>query len=167
MRNILAMSILLLATGAVCADQYDAIYVSDPVVCERAKTESVRDVLFDLNAAAVSPRVGIWMGELDCVLNDVRMNPSNWGEVEEVYATARCDGPYRAFIDPVAITSDSSNINLVWGDQDGEPPASVEILSVLHGESTDAERDPESYAGVYTICEGLTAADFLFADATN
>lgn len=156
----LATMIMLVGTGAVVAqDQYDAIYVSDPAVCEQADGANVRDLLFDLEAAAVSPRVGIWMGELECKLNDVRMNPSVWGAVEEVYATARCDGPYLAYIDTVAITSDSSNINLAWGDQEGTPPPMVEVLSVLHGLSTDAEPDPQSYAGVYTLCDGITLED--------
>jgi hypothetical protein len=89
------------------------------------------------------------------------MNPSPWGAVKEVYATARCEGPYLAFIDQVAVTSDSGNINLAWGDQEGTPPAMVEILSMKHGESTDAAREPLDYAGVYTLCEGLTAADLV------
>lgn len=160
MKLSLATVVLLLGAGSVAAaDQYDAVYVSDPAVCERADGPNVRDLLFELQAAAVSPRVGIWMGELECKLNDVRMNPSLWGAVEEVYATARCDGPYLAFIDTVAITSDSSNINLAWGDQAGTPPPMVEILSVKHGESTNAERDPLSYAGVYTLCEGISLED--------
>ena len=104
------------------------------------------------------------MGELTCKLLDVRMNPSNWGTVEEVYSTARCDGPYLAFIDNIAITSDSGNINLAWGDREGAPPAMVEIISMRHGDSTDAERDPESYAGVYTKCDALTAEDFAWEE---
>lgn len=165
MKWTFAPAIVMLMTGAaVAADQYDAVYVSDPAVCERAGEEDMTGVLFELGAAAVAPRVGIWMGEMSCLLNDVRMNPSNWGAVEEVYATARCDGPYVAFIDPVAISSDTGNINLAWGDRDGTPPERVEIFSVLHGQSTDAERDPESYAGVYTICEALSAQDFILTN---
>ena len=161
MRVSLVTCLMLASAGsAMATDVYDAVYVSDPAVCERTN-EDMREVLFDLQAAAISPRVGIWMGELGCKLHDVRMNASNWG-TEEVYATARCDGPYLAFIDTVVVTSDSSNINLAWGDREGTPPAMVEVLSLKHGDSTDAqERDPQSYAGVYTLCEGLTAEDFI------
>lgn len=161
MKFLVGTTMMLLATAsAMAADQYDAVYATDPAVCERVG-EGLGEALFELQAAVVAPRVGIWMGELECKFNDVRMNPSNWGVVEEVYATARCDGPYLAFIDTVAITSDSGNINLAWGDQEGTPPAMVEVLSMRHGDSTDAERDPESYAGVYTICDGLTAEDLI------
>lgn len=161
MKLSLASLIMLAASGsAMAADQYDAVYATDPAACERTG-EDLGQALFELQAAVVAPRIGIWMGELECKFNDVRMNPSNWGVVEEVYATARCDGPYLAFIDQVAITSDSGNINLAWGDQDGTPPAMVEILSMRHGDSTDAERDPLDYAGVYTLCDGVTAADLV------
>lgn len=156
----IAAALMLVSVGTAMADQYDAVYVSDPAVCERANEADMGQVLFDLQASAVAPRVGIWMGELGCKLVDQRMNASNWG-TEEVYATARCDGPYLAFIDTVAVTSDSGNINLAWGDRDGTPPAMVEVLSMRHGDSTDAERDPESYAGVYQVCDALTAADFI------
>ena len=161
MKFRLATLMMLASIGsAMAADQYDAVYATDPAACERTG-EELGQALFELQAAIVAPRVGIWMGELECKFNDVRMNPSNWGTVEEVYATARCDGPYLAFIDQVAITSDSGNINLAWGDREGTPPAMVEILSMKHGESTDAERDPQDYAGVYTLCEGLTAKDLV------
>jgi hypothetical protein len=161
MKFPLATVMMLASIGsAVAADQYDAVYATDPAVCDRSG-EELGEALFELQAAVVAPRVGIWMGELECRFHDVRMNPSTWGTVEEVYATARCDGFSLAFIDTVAITSDSSNINLTWGDQEGTPPAMVEILSMRHGDSTDAERDPESYAGVYTLCEGLTAEDLI------
>jgi hypothetical protein len=162
MKTILATAMLLAGMGsALAADAYDALYVSDPAVCERAGEDDMGQVLFELQAAAVAPRLGIWLGgELTCKLVDVRLNPSNWGAVEEVYSTARCDGPYLAFIDSVVVTSDSGNINLAVGDTDILPPAMVEVLSMRHGDSTDAERDPASYAGVYTICETLTAADF-------
>ncbi|MET3897237.1 hypothetical protein ABIB57_001174 [Devosia sp. UYZn731] len=157
----IAAALMLVSVGAAMADQYDAVYVSDPAVCERAGEADMGQVLFDLKAAAVSPRVGIWMGELGCKLVDVHMNESNWGGTQEVYAAARCDGPYLAFIDTVVVTSDSGNINLAWGDREGTPPAMVEVLSMKHGDSTDAERDPESYAGVYTQCDALKPADFI------
>lgn len=157
----IAAALMLVSVGAAMADQYDAVYVTDPAVCERAGEEDMTQVLFDLKAAAVAPRTGIWMGELSCKLVDVHMNESNWGGTEEVYAAARCDGPYLAFLDNVVISSDSGNINLAWGDRDGTPPAMVEILSMKHGDSTDGGRDPESYAGVYTECDALTAADFI------
>lgn len=156
----IAAALMLVSIGTAMADQYDAVYVSDPAVCERASEADMGQVLFDLNASAVAPRVGIWMGELECKLVDLRMNASNWG-TDEVYATARCDGPYLAYIDNVVVTSDSGNINLAWGDREGTPPAMVEVLSMRHGDSTDAERDPENYAGVYQACEALTAADFI------
>lgn len=160
MKLSLATLMMLASIGsAMAADQYDAIYVSDPAVCEQAKGRNVRDVLFDLNAAAVMPRVGIWMGELECKLNDVRMTQSVWGPVEEVSSTARCTGPYLDFIDGVTMTSDSSNINLAWGDKEGTPPSMIEVFSLLHGPSTDEERDADSYAGVYTLCEGITFDD--------
>ena len=155
-------TIVMLASvvSATAADVYDSVYVTDMAVCERAGgDEAIGQILFDLQAAAVSPRVGIWMGELSCKLNDVRMNSGTWG-TDEVNATARCDGPYLAFLDQVAITSDSGNINLTWGDQEGTPPAMVEVISMKHGDSTDAVRDPESYAGVYQLCDTLTAKDF-------
>lgn len=158
--SLVTMMMLASIGSAIAADQYDAVYATDPAICDRTG-EELGEALFELQAAVVAPRVGIWMGELECKFHDVRMNPSNWGEVEDVYATARCDGFSLAFIDTVAITSDSGNINLAWGDQEGTPPAMVEILSMKHGDSTDAERDPESYAGVYTICEGLTAEDLV------
>ena len=161
MRLPIATLLMLASIGsAMAADQYDAVYATDPAACEKTG-EDMGEALFGLQAAIVAPRVGIWMGELECKFNDVHMNPSTWGQVEEVYATARCDGPYLAFIDNVVITSDSSNINLAWGDQEGTPPAMVEILSMKHGESTDAERDPQDYAGVYTLCEGLTPEDLV------
>jgi hypothetical protein len=161
MRLRIATALMLASIGsALAADQYDAVYATDPAACEKTG-EDMGQALFELKAAIVAPRVGIWMGELECKFNDVRMNPSPWGQVEEVYATARCDGPYLALIDQVAITSDSSNINLAWGDQEGIPPAMVEILSMRHGESTDAERNPQDYAGVYALCEGLTAEDLV------
>jgi hypothetical protein len=158
----LAVTMMLASVGtAIAADAYDAVYVSDPAVCERADEPDMSAVLFELQAAAVSPRVGIWLGELDCKLVDQRLHQSNWG-TDEVYATARCDGPYLAFIDNVVVTSNSGNINLAWGDREGTPPDMVEIISMRHGDSTDAERDPEDYAGVYTKCEKLTAEDFAW-----
>lgn len=161
MRLVIATVMAFVGVGSVlAADQYDAVYATDPAACERTG-EELGQALFELQAAVIAPRIGIWMGELECRFNDVRMNPSNRGTVEEVYATARCDGPYLAFIDQVAVTSDSSNINLAWGDQDGTPPAMVEVLSMRHGDSTDAERDPQDYAGVYTLCEGVTAEDLV------
>jgi hypothetical protein len=161
MKSAIATLLMLASIGsAMAADQYDAVYATDPAACEKTG-EDMGQALFELQAAIVAPRVGIWMGELECKFNDVRMNPSPWRQVEEVYATARCYGPYLAFIDLVAITSDSSNINLAWGDQEGTPPAMVEILSMKHGESTDAERDPQDYAGVYTLCEGVTTEDLV------
>ena len=158
----LATIVMLASVGsATAADVYDSVYVTDPAVCERAGgDEEIGQILFELQASAVAPRVGIRMGELTCKLNDLRMNAGTWG-TDEVNATARCDGPYLAFLDQVAITSDSGNINLTWGDQEGTPPAMVEIISMKHGDSTDAQRDKDSYAGVYTLCDKLTAADFV------
>ena len=158
----LATMVMLASVGsATAADVYDSVYVTDPAVCERAGgDEEIGQILFELQASAVAPRVGIRMGELVCKLNDLRMNSGTWG-TDEVNATARCDGPYLAFLDQVAITSDSGNINLTWGDQEGTPPAMVEIISMKHGDSTDAQRDKTSYAGVYTVCDKLAAADFM------
>jgi hypothetical protein len=154
-----AAALMLLSVGTAMADQYDAVYVSDPAVCARAGEGSMGQALFDLHAAAVSPRVGIWMGELACSMVDAHSNVSTTG-TDEIYAIARCEGPYLTFIDTVLVTSDSSNINLAWGDQEGTPPAMVEVISMKHGDSTDAERDPESYAGVYTKCDALTPENF-------
>ena len=161
MRTIIAASLMLFSIGSATAqDVYDAVFVSDPAVCERAGEADMGKVLFDLQAKAVAPRSGIWVGgELACKLLDLRTHPSSW-DVEEIYATARCTGPYIDFIDSVVVTSDSQNINRTVGDTGIEPPAMVEVMSLRQGANTDAAPDADGYAGVYTICDALTAEDF-------
>lgn len=162
MKNTVAAILMLAGTGsAMAADAYDAIYVSNPAVCERAGEADMGAVLFELQAAAVSPRQAIWVGgEMTCSLIDVRTMPSamHWApEDTEIMASARCYAPYEDFLDNLVITNVSQNINLAQGDSPEPGPATVEIISMradLGGEDMAAQ---DGYDGLYTLCEGLTA----------
>lgn len=165
MKPILVMLIGLAGTGAaLAADAYDAVYVSNPSVCDRAGEANMSTVLFDLQAAAVSPRQAIWVGgEMECTLADVRTVPSamHWDPADtEILASARCYAPYEDYLDPVVITNVSQNINLSNGDSDAPMPAKVEIISMRADLGGEALAKADGYDGVYTLCEALKPEDF-------
>jgi len=166
MKFSLATVIMLASIGsAMAADAYDALYVSDPAVCARAGEADMNLVLFELQAAAVSPRRAIFVGgEMSCDLVDVRTMPSamHWDPADtEILASARCYAPYEDYLDHLVITNVSQNINLHYGDADQPIPPTVEIISMradLGGEDLAAA---DGYDGIYTLCETLTAEDFI------
>jgi len=154
-------------TSAMAQEVYDNIYVSDPAVCERAGEGDMNAVLFELSAAAVSPREAIWVGgEMTCTLADVstNMSPMRWeSEDGEVLATARCLGPYIDFRDELVLTTSSQGINLHYGDTGETPPLSLEIMSMRADLGGEELAETDGYDGIYTVCPALSAEDFAWA----
>ena len=167
MKIVFVAAISLFSVASAMAEEvYDHIYVSDPAVCERAGEEDMSAVLFELSAAAVSPREGIWVGgEMTCTLADVstNMSPIGWeSEDGEVLATARCLGPYLDFRDELVLTTSSQGINLHYGDTGETPPLSLEIMSMRADIGGDEVAQTDGYDGIYTVCRALSAEDFAW-----
>jgi opacity protein-like surface antigen len=160
-----AAALMLVSMGsAMAADVYDAVYVSDAAVCERAGEADMGQVLFDLHAAAVAPRVGFWVGgEMNCTLYDPAEHPSPIADTPadvEIYATARCYAAEVDFRDSVIVTSVSQGINLDNGDTGETPPAKIEVMSMRADLGGETVRAQDGYAGIYTLCEALKAENF-------
>jgi hypothetical protein len=165
MKTALATCMMLACVGsALAADVYDNVYVSNPAVCERAGEADMNVVLFELQAAAVSPRQAIWVGgEMTCSLVDVRTMPSamHWDPKDtEIMASARCYAPYQDYLDQLVITNVSQNINLHYGDTEEPVPPTVEIISMRADLGGEAMAAADGYDGIYTLCERLTPEDF-------
>jgi hypothetical protein len=156
----LAAALMLASVGsAMAAEVYDSVYVSDMAVCERAGEDDIGKVLFDLQAAAVVPHKGFWVGgEMTCTLEDQVEHPSPIADTEadvEIYATARCHAAEIDFRDDVIVTSVSQNINLDNGDTEETPPAKVEVMSMRADLGGESIREQDGYAGIYTLCEAI------------
>lgn len=162
-------SVLILASvaSAAAADAYDAIYVSDPAVCERAGERPIGNVLFDLHATAVAPRSTMWVGgEMECKLVDQRthLSPIAADDSEvEIFATARCYAAYSDFIDQVVLTTVSQSINADNGDADVVPDR-LEVMSMRADMGGEAQQALDGYDGLYTRCDALKAEDFAWEE---
>jgi len=160
-----AATLMLVSVGsAMAADAYDAIYVSDMAVCERAGDADMGKVLFDLQATAVAPRIGFWVGgEMSCTLYDATEHPSPIADTPadvEIYATARCYSADLDFRDDVIVTSVSQGINGDNGDTGQTPPAKIEVMSMRADVGGETMREQDGYAGIYTVCAALKAENF-------
>lgn len=167
MKFNLAAAIMLVSIGsATAADLYDAVYVSDPAVCAKAGDPDLRKVLFDLQATAVVPRIGFWVGgEMDCTLVDATEHPSPIADKPtdvEIYATARCYGADLDFRDSVVVTAVSQGINGSNGDTGQVPEDKVEVMSMRADLGGETVRELDGYAGIYTRCAALKAEDFAW-----
>jgi hypothetical protein len=169
MKLSLATAMMLLATGsAMAADAYDAIYVSDPAVCERAGEPDMNTVLYELKASAVAPRIGVWIeGEMNCAFYDLTMHPSPIAESPkdvDIFATARCTAYDIDFLDTVVVSANSAGINMDNGDTEETPEPKVQLISMradIKGLTSD---DWDYYAGIYTKCDALTVEDLQWKD---
>lgn len=165
MRLSFAAAAMLLSVGsAMAADALDAVYVSDPAVCDRAGEDDMGQVLFDLGATAVAPRIGFWVGgEMACQLMDATEHPSPIAETAadvEIYATARCYAAYLDFRDSVIVTAVSQGINASNGDTEEVPEPKIEVMSMRADIGGETIREQDGYAGIHTLCEALAAEDF-------
>ncbi|MEO8685231.1 MAG: hypothetical protein ABI414_10375 [Devosia sp.] len=167
MKLSLAAAIMLVSVGsATAADLYDAVYVSDAAVCAKAGDPDMGKVLFDLQATAVAPRIGFWVGgEMTCTLVDQTEHPSPIADTPadvEIYASARCNAAEVDFRDSVIITAVSQGINLENGDTGETPPDKVEVMSMRADIGGETIREQDGYAGIFTRCEALKAEDFAW-----
>jgi hypothetical protein len=154
-----AAAMLMSIGSASAAEVYDSVYVTDMAVCARAGEADIGKVLFDLQAAAVVPHKGIWVGgEMTCTLVDQTEHPSPIADTPadvEIYATARCNAADLDFRDQVIITSVSQAINQDNGDTEETPPAKVEVMSMRSDLGGESIREQDGYAGIYTLCEAI------------
>lgn len=169
MKISLAAALLLLATGTVlAADAYDSVYVSDPAVCKRAGEANMNNVLYELKANAVAPRVGIWIeGEMNCSFYDLTMHPSPIAESPEdvdIFATARCTAYDIDFLDMVVVSAHSLGINMSNGDTEETPEDKVQVISLRADTANRTKGDWDYYAGIYTKCDALTVEDLAWVE---
>lgn len=156
MRTTLGIALILLATSAAMgSDYYDAAYVSDPAVCERAGEKPLSDLLFEEEAWLVLPRQAILAGEMSCGLYNAQEIASSFGGAPEILATARCHGFEIDFLDQVVVETDSFGINMSRGD-DGIEHELGEMVEVVSMRAATNPPDYENYAGLYTRCDALT-----------
>ena len=163
----LSAAMLLMSVGsAMAADAYDAVYVSNPAVCERAGEADMTAVLFDLQATAVAPRSAMWVqGEMTCTLVNQTTHLSPIADTDadvEIFATGRCYGAYVDFADQLVLTTVSQNINLANGDTGEAQPERLEIMSMRADLGGDDRKTTDGYAGLYTKCDALKAEDFAW-----
>lgn len=168
MKLSMAAALALLATGsAMAADAYDAVYVSDPAVCERAGEPDMNLVLYELKAKAVAPRVGVWIdGEMNCTFHDLTMHPSPIAENAahvDIFATARCTAYDIDFLDTVVVSAHSAGINMANGDTEQDPEDQVQLISLRADIKGLTTEDWDYYAGIYTKCAALTVEDLQWA----
>lgn len=169
MKVSLAAALMLLATGtSMAADAYDAIYVSNPAVCERADEPDMNLVLYELQASAVAPRVGIWIdGEMNCSFYDFTTHPSPIAmgpEDVDLFATARCSAYDIDFLDMVVVSAMSMGINMDNGDTEEEPEPKVQVISLRADTKNLTTEDWDHYAGIYTRCDALTVEDLQWKE---
>lgn len=171
MRMALATAMALLATASVAAeDIYDAVFVSDPAVCERAGEADFAQVLFELQATVLIPRHGIWSGgELVCTTRnfDTGLSPLADGPDDiELYATARCHAYDLDFIDQIVVSGFAQQVNAENGDDgiDHPPGEKVQLYSMRADLRAPDVPDYDKYAGIYTRCDGLTLEDVAWPE---
>jgi hypothetical protein len=168
-RRFLAATLMLLATGtSMAADAYDAVYVSDPAVCDRADEPDMNTVLYELKATAVAPRVGVWIeGEMNCAFYDLTMHPSPIAESPadvDIFATARCTAYDVDFLDLVVVSANSMGINMANGDTGEVTEDKVQLISLRADTAKLAPDDWDYYAGIYTKCDALTVEDLAWPE---
>ncbi len=152
-RGWIIVGSLLCVTPVVADDVFDAAYVSNPAVCERAGEEDINTVLFEEKAWAVYPSKGILGGEIVCYFHDQKTQINGAWE-PEVFSTTRCMGFETNFLDQVAVAPDSFNINMHFGD-DAQEHKMGEIVEVISMRADTNPPDYESYAGLYTRCDDV------------
>jgi hypothetical protein len=156
MKVLWAAGFMIMATGsALAADYYDAAYVTDPAVCERAGEKPVMDLLFEEDAWLVLPRQALLAGEIGCRFYNVQEIASALGHTPEILATVRCHGFDIDFLDQVVVEADSFGINQSFGD-DGIEHQVGEKVEVISMRSDANPPDYENYAGLYSRCDALT-----------
>ncbi|MGB3335756.1 MAG: hypothetical protein WBA73_01110 [Devosia sp.] len=156
MRRVWVLTGALLCVTPVVADEiFDAVYVSKPSACERAFEEDFNAVLREEQAWAIYPSKGILGGELVCFFHQQQQVITGSAFYPEMIAIARCMYETTNFIDQVAVTPSSFNINISNGEGNMNRPAGdkVEVISI-HAESEPP--DNQNYAGIYTRCDDAT-----------
>lgn len=169
MKISLVAALLLAGVGTAWAqDAYDAVYVSDPAVCERAGEPDMNTVLFELQARAIAPREGIWItGEMTCSFHDFTTHPSPIAmgpEDVDLFATARCTAYDIDFLDMVVVSAMSMGINMDNGDTEQKPRPKVQVISLRADSKSLTPEDYDYYAGIYTKCDALTAEDLRWKE---
>ncbi|MDB5505781.1 MAG: hypothetical protein JWR75_419 [Devosia sp.] len=167
MKLLWPATLLLLGIGPALADDvYDAVYVSDPAVCERAGEADMNAVLYDLAATAIEPRRGFYVaGEMMCTLVDQTTHMSPIASTEddlEIFATARCNAYDIDFRDQVIITPVSQHINASNGDTDAVIPDQMEVISMRADLGGEGQATTDGYAGIYTRCDAIAVGAFDF-----